>query len=252
MKAVLLAAGRSTRLYPLTADTPKCLLEIGGKTLLEHQLDALAGCRIEEIIIVTGYLKHLLENKIAEISVRYSFKFTLIENSRFAETNNIYSLWTARELLNDSEFLVLHADVLFHPEILRAGAHAEGDIALVADREVLEETMKLKLNANGRVISVGKHVRMDEASGTFLGIAKFSGEGGRLMLGEVDKLIAENETNAYFTLAIERLLAQNREVRASMTGGLPWIEIDFPEELGRAQTEILPLITGAKVSTKDG
>lgn len=251
MKAVLLAAGRSTRLYPVTVDTPKCLLEIGGKTLLEHQLDAIQSCEVEEIVLVTGYLKHLLEDKISEIAQRYSFKITTIENPRYAETNNIYSLWTVREALRDSAFLVLHADVLFHPKILSTGAGADGDIVLIVDRAVLEETMKVKFDADGRVLTVGKHVQMSEATGTFLGLAKFSEAGGRALLDEAERLIESGETNAYFTLAVENLIKQNYEARAVLTNNLPWIEIDFPAELEQAKTEIFPLIANTGILTSN-
>lgn len=241
MKAVLLAAGRSTRLYPLTLDKPKSLLEVGGKTLLEYQLDAFASCEISEVIIVTGYLNHVIEGKIKELQDLYPFEFEFVYNPRFAETNNIYSLWLAQESVADSDFLCLHADVLFHPEILRTAANCAGDTVLVADREVLEETMKLKLDGE-RVVTVGKHVRMDEASGTFLGIAKFSAQGGRLLFKELDLLIKAGETNAYFTLAVEALIEKNCEVKAAFTDNLPWIEIDFPKELAQAEEKILLML----------
>lgn len=233
------------RLYPLTQDTPKCLLEVGGQTLLEHQLDALAICGVSEVVIVTGYLSHRLIEKIERAGARYPFAFSFIHNARYAETNNLYSLWTAKEQVAGDEFLCLHADVLFHPEILRAGATSEDNVCLVADREIFEETMKLKMQGD-RVIAVGKHVGAREASGTFLGLAKFSAEGGRRVFAEVENLIAENQINLYFTAAIERLIADNFFVAASFTEGLPWIEIDFPEEFDRARNEIFPLVAGAR------
>lgn len=241
MKAILLAAGRSTRLYPLTLNKPKSLLEVGGKTILEYQLDALANCGISELVIVTGYLNHLIESKIEQVKNRYSFDFKFVFNEKFADTNNIYSLWTAREDLIDKDFLCLHADVLFHPEILSSAAKSEAAITLVADREILQETMKLKLDGE-RVTSVGKHIGMKEASGTFLGIAKFSVEGGRLAFEELKNLIDAGETNAYFTLAVESLIEKNCEVKAVFTDDLPWIEIDFPEELSQAEAKVLPML----------
>lgn len=246
MKAVVLAAGSSTRLYPLTENVPKCLLEVGGQTLLEHQFDALAAVGISEAVVVTGYLSHLLTAKIESVAARYPFSFSLAHNARFAETNNLYSLWTAREHLAGAGFWCLHADVLFHPDILRAGAEAANDICLLADREVLAETMKLKI-AGGRVVAIGKHVSIAEASGTFLGLAKFSGAGGRRMLAEVADLVAANETSAYFTRAIECLIARDFPVVARFSEDLPWIEIDFPEELDRARREVFPQLLAARV-----
>lgn len=236
MKAVLLAAGSSTRLYPLTHDTPKCLLEVGGQTLLEHQLDALALCDVAEVVVVTGYLSHLIEAKIEAVKSRYKFAFTFVSNPLFAQTNNIYSLAVAGEKLNGHAFLCLHADVLFHPQILQTAARSKDHVCLIADREVLVETMKLKARDNN-VLAIGKHVTIDEASGTFLGIAKFSEAGSRCMFAEVERLIEAGETNLYFTAGIERLIAAEFSVQVEFISGLPWIEIDFAEELEHARAQ---------------
>ncbi len=245
MKAVLLAAGSSTRLYPLTRDAPKCLLEVGGQTLLEHQLDALAACDVDEVVVVTGYLEHLIAAKIEAVQASYPFKFSSRSNPRYASTNNLYSLSAAKELLSGQEFLCLHADVLFHPQILRAGAQAQDDVCLVADRAVLEETMKLKTRGD-EVIEIGKHVTMAEASGTFLGIAKFSAEGSRRMFAEVEALVTKNETDVYFTRAIEYLIKRGFRVGAAFTEGLAWIEIDFAEELAQARSTVYKEIAATR------
>lgn len=240
MKAILLAAGRSTRLYPITLATPKCLLEVGGRTLLEYQLDALEKCGVDEVIVVTGYFREMIEAKFAQVEGRYSFTTTFVYNPLFAETNNIYSLWTAKDAARGSEFLVMHADVLFHSGILEDCCKQPGDIVLVADEHLHEETMKL-VASDGRVTSVGKHVKFDEASGTFLGIAKFSPAGGTRMFDELDRVIEAGETNAYFTLALMGLIADGEEIGVSWTNGRAWIEVDFPEELEQAE-KVLPLL----------
>jgi choline kinase len=241
VKAILLAAGRSTRLYPITLATPKCLLEVGGRALLEYQLDALKKCGVEEVIVVTGYFREMIEAKFAEVGSRYSFKTTFVYNERFAETNNIYSLWTAKEAAKGSDFLVMHADVLFHSDILVNCCDAPGGIVLVADAYLHEETMKL-VAVDGRVTSVGKHVKFDEASGTFLGIAKFSATGGEMMFDELDRVISAGETNAYFTLALMGLIADGEQIGVSWTGGKAWIEVDFPEELEQAEAILSKII----------
>jgi choline kinase len=239
MKAVLLVAGRSTRLYPLTLDKPKCLLEVGGKTLLEHQLDALATCGVTELILVTGYLREMIEAKVDEIRDHYPFPFKFVFSPDFAKTNNLHSLWAAREDLGE-DFLCLHADVLFHPGILQKAAADLRDLVLVAEPEILQETMKLQLDGD-RVTSVGKHISMKEADGTFPGIAKFSAHGGQKLFAEMEHLL-ETDMNAYFTFAVESLIKKGAEVNASFTESLPWIEIDIADELIQAEHEVLPLI----------
>lgn len=251
MKAVILAAGRSTRLYPLTLEKPKSLLEVGGKALLEYQLEALAACNVEKVFVVTGYFNNLIEDKINSVREKFPFDFEFIYNPRFAETNNIYSLRTAKDKLVGEDFLCLHADVLLHPAILQNVAKSEADIALVADEEILEETMKLKFDGK-RVTDVGKHIKPDEASGTFLGIAKFSKGGSKSLFDETEKLIASGELNAYFALAVKKLIEKGAAVEVSLTENLPWIEIDFPEELADAEEKVLPLLINETRSQTNG
>lgn len=236
----MLVAGRSTRLYPLTLDRPKCLLEVGGKTLLEHQLDALATVGIDELILVTGYLREMIEAKVEQVRSRYPFAIRFVFSPDFAKTNNLHSLWAAREEVDGFDFLCLHADVLFHPGILQKAASDPRDIVLVAEPEILQETMKLQLDGD-RVTSVGKHISMKEADGTFPGIAKFSADGGKRLFAEMSTLL-EADMNAYFTFAAESLIKKGTEVNASFTGGLPWIEIDIEAELIEAEQKVLPLI----------
>lgn len=234
-------AGRSTRLYPLTLDKPKCLLEVGGRTLLEYQIDALARCGISELVLVTGYLRHMIEDKIAELRERYAYPIEFVYSPDFAATNNLHSLWAARDRVLGHDFLCLHADVLFHPDILTTVAADEREIVLVAEPEILQETMKLQIDGD-RVTSVGKHISMKEASGTFPGIARISAAGSRLIFPEIERLIKAGETNAYFTMAIEALIGKGQEVSASFTNGRPWIEIDFAAELAEAEERVLPLL----------
>ncbi len=105
--------------------------------------------------------------------------------------------------------------------------------------------MKLK-TAGDRVIEVGKHVQMAEASGTFLGLAKFSAEGGRRTFAEIEKLVNADNTNVYFTAAIEGLIADGYPVVASFVENWPWIEIDFAEELARAREVVFPQMIEAR------
>jgi len=241
VNAVILAAGCSTRLYPLTSGRPKCLLEVGGKTLLEHQLEALAACHLSEAIIVTGYLADHVSAKLVEIRERYPFPLRLVHNPLYAETNNIYSLWMAREAVRKTDFLCLHADVLFHPRMLHKAATLEEAACLVVDRELREETMKVRIEQDC-IVAVGKHVREPEASGTFVGLAKFSGDGGRALFHEIEQLLGEGHKDAYFTAAIERLAVKGFPVGVCFTEGLPWIEIDVLEDLERARCDVHPTI----------
>lgn len=242
MKAVILAAGSSTRLYPLTLDRPKCLLEIGGKTLLEYQLRALAACQVRELVLVVGYLSQQILQAVEDI--RPTIPLSAVYNRQYATTNNLYSLWAAREKLAGSPFICLHADLLLHPGILEKCPDTERDICLAVDREIHPETMKVAIES-GRVTQVGKGITPEAISGTFLGIATCSAEAGRMVLDEVEALVEAKQTRAYFTAAIERLIGRGISVGFWLTDGLPWIEVDFLHDLERARQEIYPKMAEA-------
>lgn len=234
MKALILAAGRATRLHPLTADTPKCLLDVGGRSLLEHQLDALRGLGVAEVLIVTGYLADAIRHFTDKAVGRYPFRLTLLHNPLYAETNNLYSAWIAREKVEGLPCFILHADVLFHKAILRGCLASPADICLVIDRRIIGETMKVS-SEEDRITALSKSILPGEATGTFTGIARFSGQGSQLFFEEMKRLVQEGRTDLYFTAAIEALIARGVPVGYSLTGGLPWMDIDTTEELEQAR-----------------
>src|SRR3989338_6930889 len=110
MKAVILAAGKSSRLFPLTLNKPKCLLEVGGKTIIDRQIEAISQIGIEDILIVTGYKKEVIMNTIKD-EARYR------EYPDFEKTNNLHTLWSVRDELNN-DFICLFSDLIFDTEII--------------------------------------------------------------------------------------------------------------------------------------
>ena len=116
MKAVILAAGIASRLRPLTDTTPKCLLKIGERCLLERAFDALIQNGFDEFIIVTGYRQQQI---VDFLQTRYpERKVTFIYNDRYESTNNIYSLWLTRPYADEEEVLLLDSDIVFDPQIV--------------------------------------------------------------------------------------------------------------------------------------
>src|SRR5436190_17293719 len=125
MKGVILAAGKGSRLNGTAGDKPKCLVEMGGMTLLERQVRTLQRVGIDDIVIVVGCQADRVR-RVCGSSVSY------VENARFSETNSLYSLWTARALLSEG-FVVLNCDVLFHPGLLDDLLATHVDAALLID-----------------------------------------------------------------------------------------------------------------------
>ncbi|MBI4484361.1 MAG: phosphocholine cytidylyltransferase family protein [Acidobacteria bacterium] len=237
--AVILAAGTSSRLYPLTHHLPKCLLPVGGFPLLEHQLIVLQESGFRSATVVVGYHRDKIE-RFLRTRMFPRIRTHTILNREFDRTNNFYSLFVCRERLEGRPFLVTHADLLFHPGILERTLRARGHICLTIDKEIVEETMKVRLRGR-RVEAVSKAVPPQEAHGTFLGMATFSAEGSELLFRALEKLLPVAR-RSYFTAALEALIQQAEEVSYATTGGLPWIEIDYPEELKKAEEEVFPQI----------
>lgn len=227
MKAVILAAGCSTRLYPLTINTPKCLLSLGKKKILDYILDNLKRAGVSDIRLVTGYLKDKITDYVTpDIKTTY--------NPRYADTNNIYSLWSARGEFGTDDMLILYSDLLFHMEILNNILNKEGDIVLAVDEKLNEETARVKIK-NGKITQVDKNIETPESSGVFLGLAKISKNASKVVLKKVEEYISRGKTNGYFTAALNDLISEGQKVFFSRATGLPWIEIDTKEDLERAK-----------------
>lgn len=103
-RAIILAAGTGSRLKPLTNDMPKCLTEVNGKSILINELENLDFCEFDEAVIVIGHLANRVKESVGEKFGNLKLKY--IENEIYAKTNNIYSLWLAREVLADGAVLI--------------------------------------------------------------------------------------------------------------------------------------------------
>lgn len=236
--AVILAAGAGTRLRPLTDARPKCLLEVGGRPLLDYTLQALAGNGLEDILVVTGHCAD-------QIISRYRGRVRTLHNPDYQNTNNLYSLWAARGAFAGRDFLCLHADLLFHPAMLRPCLDSDDEVTVILDREWVEETMKARVEGD-RVLEVGKNLPADKVSGTFLGIARFSPAASTALPAVLDSLLAdEKNRQAYFSACLPALAARGCRVGYTLTEGRPWIEIDCEDDLKRASAAILPVLLAA-------
>ena len=238
MKGIILAAGKGSRLNGTAGDKPKCLVELGGTTLIERQIGALERAGIEDVIVVVGCQADRVRAVCGDA-------VTYVENSRFAETNSLYSLWTARALLYEG-FVVLNCDVLFHPALLDDLLATHHDAALlIAYREdgqpsFGDEEMKVKVLGD-RVVDISKTMDPAEADGENLGIVKFGAHSAPHLVATLDRLVAEGGLRDWAPRAF-REFARDRPLHAVGTRGLPWTEIDFPEDYQRAAREILPAI----------
>jgi choline kinase len=239
MRGVILAAGKGSRLNGTLGDKPKCLLRVGDTTLIERQIETLRGAGIDDVVVVVGCGADRVRRECGPDA-------TYIENTRFAQTNSLYSLWMARHLLLDG-FVVMNCDVLFHPQMLVdliTARHA--DALLVGYQEDSgpfgDEEMKVQVR-RGLVVGISKTMAGGDADGENVGIAKFGVEGAHIMADLLDERVTNGGVRDWAPRAFGDF-ARLRPLHAVGTRGYPWTEIDFPEDYQRAVREVLPAIDG--------
>jgi choline kinase len=237
VRAIILAAGRGGRLQNVIGDRPKCLARIGERTLLDRQIDALQRAGVGPIVVVAGY-------GIEQVQRACPRPVDIVQNSRYASTNSLYSLWLARDLLLDG-FLVLNCDVLFHPQMLDDLLTACCDDALlVAARRdggpYGDEEMKVRVR-RGLVSAIAKTLADEDSDAENVGIAKFSPAGALALVEHMNRIVAAGRVKEWLPRAFAAF-ATSRPLHAVDNRGFPWIEIDFPEDYWRACSEVLPAI----------
>ena len=248
MKALILAAGTASRLRPLTNDTPKCLLHVGERSLLQRSMDALLQNNIREFVIVTGYLHEKIERFVTQ-QYGDSIQVSFIHNDVFASTNNIYSLWLARPAVKGSDVLLLDSDLLYDPQIIaRVLSNDEPNVLTLIRHPLGEEEMKVvtassRFHAQGKkadaILEISKTCRPDEAAGESLGIEKMSSSYCRALFSELDKMMnLEHLENKFYELAFERLIPQGQTFSVLDVSDLFSCELDTVEDFENAKQKI--------------
>lgn len=243
-KAVILAAGRGTRLAPLTSGLSKCLMPFGDKTILDHQIDSLFAAGVSEIAIAVGYRK---EHIIEHVRRRYSDlidRFEFLDNPDFATTNNMYSLWMTRDWLGDSDFMCLNADTLCHAEIVRAAAAAPDAVSVSIAREYRDETTKV-ITVNGHVERLHKSVTREQHNATFIGIATLAAAAARTVFARAEANFAAGRMQDAFNEVIDGLIADGLRVAYTESGDLAWAEVDDATDWEFAMTHVYPYLSSA-------
>jgi choline kinase len=244
MKGVVLAAGRGARLHGGNSDMPKCLVTVGGETMLARNVRLLHEAGIDDVAVVVGCAADTVRRSLAGV--------TFVENAQFAQTNSLYSLWLARTLLTDG-FIVMNCDVLVHPELVTDLLSAWHDDALLLayrDEHTTygDEEMKVRVRC-GRVVDISKTMNPDDADGENLGVVKFGAAGAAALVAEMDALVNAGDLTAWVPRAF-KAFAERRPLHVIGTRGLPWTEIDFPEDYRRAVELVLPQIEQDLSSTR--
>jgi len=237
MKAVILAAGVGKRLWQITQHRPKCLIEIGGQTLLHRYLTSLASVGIRRADIVVGYKQEMIRAAVA--SDACGVKVNFLVNEQF-HRGSISSLWIARTALDD-DVIVMDADVLFHREILRRLVRSPYENALLMDetvRQTGEECMVVV--AGGRVIALTKKMPEHyEYAGEGVGFLRVRHADTPHVVASLRSYVDKGAWNMEYEDALLQFF-QDVKVGHEKIGGLPWTEIDFVEDIRKAELDVLP------------
>ena len=240
MKAIILAAGVGKRLRTLSNGVPKCLISIGGRTLLSRHFDNLARVGIHQVVVVVGYEHHLIREAAQAESYGGSIRFLM--NGQY-ERGSIISFWTAR-VEYDDDVIIMDADVLYHPKILRRLVESPIENALLMDETVQQQTEECMVAVRKeRVISLSKTLPANyDCAGEGVGFLKVRRDDLPHLIESVQPHIETGEMDMEYEDALQDFFRKVC-VGCERIGGLPWIEIDFPEDIQRAETEILPLLS---------
>ena len=233
MRAIVLSAGQGKRLLPLTAEIPKCLLPVDGeRTLLEHQLDALARCGISQVSVVSGFGLERVERFLARAPVA-GLAIDLLHNPFYAVSDNLATCWVARAAMHQ-DFVLLNGDTLFEPTVLeRLLASPPHPITVTVDRKDRydDDDMKVSLDDDGRLLAIGKMLKPEVVQGESIGMLCFRGHGPARFRGAVERAMRAPEALRAWYLSVVDQLARDSVVETASVHGLWWQEIDSPEDL---------------------
>jgi choline kinase len=240
-RAVIIGAGRGSRLGHHTEDRPKCLLDgLGGKRLLDWLLEAFHQAGVTQVNFVAGYRAEMIQSEYPQLEY--------FINDRWKDNNVLQSLLYARPALEDG-CVVSYADVLWRPAVVEKLLETPGDIVLVVDRDwrhryvgrtahPMSEAEKT-ISSDGRVLKIGKRVSIDDADGEFAGLAHFTRKGMQTFLAVYDDVrtrpdsplqAAASLDTAYLTDLLQEVIDRGADVRLVETWG-GWVEIDTSEDL---------------------
>ena len=230
MKAIILAAGRGTRLKPLTNKTPKALVEISGKPILQWQIEAylFSGIKESEIFVVGGYKSE----KIKSFLKKYYPKVNLIINNSYKTTNNMYSLYLASKNLIKDDIIVSNGDCIYDFEIVREFVNFGFCNSIACDvGKYNKENMKVYVEG-GKIRSISKNISQEEAYGLSVDLYKISSKNIEDFL-EVIKTILKEDKQLWAEEALNVFVKKHEMYPFDINKRL-WFEIDTLEDLKAA------------------
>jgi choline kinase len=233
IQAVILAAGRGSRLGRAIDEQAKCMADIDGRRLIEYQLDLLNAAGIHKVAVVTGY-------KAEQVREAVAARADLFHNAAWAATEGMYSLSLCRDWVK-GPLLVINCDVLLDPDGLERLLQSEGN-ALVFDSSSGADAEQMAVEFEGDCLTcMSKNLPLNRTHGENIGLLYFDRRAALLLFREAEALLKMGATQARLTSAVQRI-ARYIPFRGIDLAGMAWIEIDFPDDLLAARQRIWPAI----------
>jgi L-glutamine-phosphate cytidylyltransferase len=248
LKAIIIAAGMSTRLRPLTDDKPKCMLEIAGKTIIQRQIEIFRSCGIDDIIVIRGYKKE----KINYSGVKY------VHNLNYRKNNILGSLMCAEHEMN-SDVIITYSDILFEKHVVEKLMKSKADVSVIVDKDWIKsyegrsqhpvEEAENVVMSNGNVVKIGKILNPNDAHGEFIGLLKLTKNGTGILKNEYGKLkislgndepfqTASTFEKAYLTDMFQYMIDKGITVTPVIISS-SWKELDTVEDFKNAEKLIM-------------
>ena len=230
MKAVILAAGLGSRLRPITNEVPKCMVPVNGIRIIDKQIDNLLQNGVTEIYVVDGYKAEILADHLKEIYPQVH----IVSNPRYAETNNMYSLYLTAKYVKGEEFLLMNSDVYYDTNIIEGMLEGENQSKIACDRSgYMEESMKVVVR-EGRVEAISKAIPEADAYGCSIDVYKFGSEGAAAFYKRCREYIEEKkDLKKWSEVALNDALKDEVFKVCPLHGR--WFEIDDHNDLAAAE-----------------
>jgi len=235
---MVLAAGAGRRLEPLTADLPKTLLPVDGeRTILDVALANLRRAGMEEVVVVTGFAAHRIEERKADLEAAHDVRLELVFNDKALEWNNAYSLWCARDHF-DQGVVLCNGDTVHPPSVQDSLLAARGgtDLLLAVDdvQTLGEEEMKVHLDGDGLMTAINKGLDPASAHGEYIGVTLIEPHAADA-LADALKATFERDPQLYYEDGYQELANRGGRVGSASIGDVEWVEVDDHADLARAR-----------------
>ena len=246
MKAIILAAGRGTRLYPYTQYIPKCLLDIGGNTILEHQLNHIKDCGISEVVIVVGFGFERVENFLRNFD-SLGMRIKTLYNPFYQTTNSLISLWIARGEMNE-DIVVMNGDDVFEIDVLdKALSVTNEKICLPIKRKKSYEDEDMKVNLDKeRIVDISKSI-ITNISAESVGLRVFRDTGVEIIKRAIEEeMRSPGAEKKWYISSIQRLINKGYKIKSLDIEELFWMDVDYPVDLFKVRAHSDSFLNVAK------